>query len=474
MQIFEDITAVHREYIPMPLTKADDAGGHWFRKLQDEIFKKEEICNCIVRNLLSLPRISDATWLRHLASHQSLLEDYEELLSTFSHLVGESSLDKDLMESTIPSRLWHHGIRQFIEVLRKRLPQSTHLMSAYISIADRAMLNLHRIFGGSIWRECLGDLASYRLVIDDERSPRWRKAAISWYTEASDIKPYCGRLCHHLAKVSKGESLERLCLFLKSLTCVEPFEKARETMLHTIVREVKDPCSHFAALVFKAHCTICQYPGRSLDDCWEAVKQLPYDDMDDYFGDDSHTQKLKANAAYIAVSNIAVVQAYGSQISTIGEYLAYSTLRVAIAGKHWQSNRLKSLLPLVHVMVVFIWTRATHDKDAVIWAALCKYLNHLASHFGIHVAEIFQHDFPVAGHNRPLQEDFLLRGLSYTVDYFPTSWFRNVGVNINQRYIESPSTDAVRAERVLWVCYRITLVRGVIPMPLTFANTYTG
>ncbi|KAG6001740.1 hypothetical protein E4U21_003879 [Claviceps maximensis] len=51
----------------------------------------------------------------------------------------------------------------------------------------------------------------------------------------------------------------------------------------------------------------------------------------------------------------------------------------------------------------------------------------------------------------PLPEDYAMRGLIYTEDYFPADWFKNDKIESDERYFERPSTRLKRCERILWI-----------------------
>lgn len=55
----------------------------------------------------------------------------------------------------------------------------------------------------------------------------------------------------------------------------------------------------------------------------------------------------------------------------------------------------------------------------------------------------------------PLPEDYALRGLVYTEDYFPEGWFANERIDESDRYLEPPSKALERQERILWIGRRL-------------------
>ena len=50
---------------------------------------------------------------------------------------------------------------------------------------------------------------------------------------------------------------------------------------------------------------------------------------------------------------------------------------------------------------------------------------------------------------RPLPEDFALRGLLHSEDYFPNDWFQNDKIDEDEKYFELPSMSEKRKDRIL-------------------------
>ncbi len=63
------------------------------------------------------------------------------------------------------------------------------------------------------------------------------------------------------------------------------------------------------------------------------------------------------------------------------------------------------------------------------------------------------------GVDRPLPEDFALRGQLYSQNYFPGNWFQV----IEERALELSSMAAPRLERILWLGIRIACVCSASP-----------
>src|SRR5208282_3650126 len=63
--------------------------------------------------------------------------------------------------------------------------------------------------------------------------------------------------------------------------------------------------------------------------------------------------------------------------------------------------------------------------------------------------------FPEKDDVRPFPEDFALRGLLWTENYFPDQWFTNEKIDEEEKYHERASMTAQRKERILWLACRI-------------------
>ena len=59
---------------------------------------------------------------------------------------------------------------------------------------------------------------------------------------------------------------------------------------------------------------------------------------------------------------------------------------------------------------------------------------------------------------RPLPEDWTLRGLEFTKNYFPPGWIEEAKVDDEERLLELPSFLAARKQRILWLGYMIAKV----------------
>lgn len=85
--------------------------------------------------------------------------------------------------------MWKHGIHAFLEVLRHRRPHSQDYMLAFIYLAYQMIALLLETVPSftDTWIECLGDLARYRMAIEEEK-----EAHATWGGESSCKTPCDG------------------------------------------------------------------------------------------------------------------------------------------------------------------------------------------------------------------------------------------------------------------------------------------
>src|ERR1700753_4507835 len=104
--------------------------------------------------------------------------------------------------------MWRHGIHSFLELLRHRLPYSLKHMLSFVYLAYQMMGLLMEsvpIFHET-WIECLGDLARYRMAIEEadmRDRETWSNVARTWDNKAADRSPDTGRIQHHLAVLAR-------------------------------------------------------------------------------------------------------------------------------------------------------------------------------------------------------------------------------------------------------------------------------
>ncbi|KAK4954655.1 hypothetical protein LTR10_008088 [Elasticomyces elasticus] len=177
--------------------------------------------------------LDNGQWQALIALHRSLLYEHHDFLMATQHPSTTPALKALPIKYSMPARMWKHGIYAFLEVLRHRRPASQEYMLSFIYLAYQMMSLLYETAPVSrdTWIECLGDLARYRMAIEEEKEPyaQWGAVAASRYVKASDRHPQIGRLYHHLA-ILERPMLRRFACYGKFVALVRPFPIAPGTL----------------------------------------------------------------------------------------------------------------------------------------------------------------------------------------------------------------------------------------------------
>lgn len=257
-------------------------------------------------------------WQALIALHRTLLYEHHDFLMATQHPSATPALRGLAQKYSMPARMWRHGIHAFLEVLRHRRPESHDYMVAFVYLAYQMMALLFEtvpIFTDT-WIECLGDLARYRMAIEDEKESHsvWGGVAASWYNTASDRHPSIGRLYHHLG-ILERPSLRKLFFYGKSLTCVIPFPNARDSM------------ATLCSPVVQEH-EVIQRKGQTMEAAFMTLHaqyfmELEFDvikvtasDFISRFRHSSATE-LRDFSVPVIVTNIAALLEYGSPSNTL-------------------------------------------------------------------------------------------------------------------------------------------------------------
>ncbi|KAK0891340.1 hypothetical protein LTR91_024453 [Friedmanniomyces endolithicus] len=177
--------------------------------------------------------LDNSQWQESIALHTTYLSEHHNFLMATQHPSATPDLKALPTMYSMPARMWKYGIHDFLEVLRSRRPSSQEYMLSFIILAYQMMMLFYEtvpVFSDT-WIECLGDLARYRMSMEEEKEAhaQWGCVAASWYIKASDRHPQIGRLYHHLA-ILERISLRKFACYGKSLTCVVPFPNARDSL----------------------------------------------------------------------------------------------------------------------------------------------------------------------------------------------------------------------------------------------------
>ena len=193
------------------------------------------------------------------ALHRTLLHEHHGLFLASQNPSATRGIKDLASKYSMPARMWKHGIHNFLELLRHQLPDSLDYMLAFIYLAYQMMALLFETVPSfeDTWIECLGDLARYRMAIEDEDirdREVWTSVAKHWYTQAAKKNCHIGRLYRkhssepqsltsswrlipddvstgHLGTLARSDPLRQLSLYCRSLTANRPFTSARESIM---------------------------------------------------------------------------------------------------------------------------------------------------------------------------------------------------------------------------------------------------
>lgn len=212
----------------------------------------ESKCIKLINNQSSqtgaLTKLNDNQWQALIALHRTLLHEHHDFLLASQHPSASPALRRLAAKYAMPARMWRHGIHSFLELLRHHLPTSLDHMLTFIYMAYSMMALLYETVPAfeDTWIESLGDLARYRMVIEDDDvrdREAWSAVSRHWYSRASDKAPTTGRLYHHLAILARPNAQQQLYYYIRSL-CVEmPFPSARESIM-TLFEPIMSPTSN--------------------------------------------------------------------------------------------------------------------------------------------------------------------------------------------------------------------------------------
>jgi hypothetical protein len=272
-------------------------------------------------------KLASDHWQALIALHRTLLHEHHDFFLASQHPSASPALRRLAAKYSMPARMWKHGIHSFLELLRRRLPESIDYMLAFIYLAYQMMALLYETVPAfeDTWIECLGDLGRYRMAIEDEDirdRETWAGVARSWYSKAADKNPSVGRLYHHLAILARPNALQQLYYYARSLTCVKPFPSAREsilTLLDPILGRSNASYSHALSIdtsFIQAHGILF---GKISAERFEDARLAFQSQLDNHIG--RVTAKWKEQGVHIAVTNIAGLFDYGHKDSILRQIL---------------------------------------------------------------------------------------------------------------------------------------------------------
>lgn len=467
------------------------------------------------------PKMGPEQWQALVTLHRTLLYEHHDFLLASQHPSSSPALNRLAAKYSMPARMWKHAIHSFLEVLRHHMPKAIDYMLHFIYLAYSMMALLYETVPAfeDTWIECLGDLARYRMAIEEEDMrdrETWGGVARFWYGKASDKNPGVGRLYHHLGILARPSALQQLYFYSRSLTSIQPFYNAREsatTLFEPLLSraQLAYPFVHGIDAIFvKLHALM--FEGRFGDE-FDNTKKEHLTDIDGHIG--RTTAKWKEQGVFTAVANIAAFFQYGAQDDRLRQSYdqTYQPPQIAkVESEHNQDDmesitrqhehtlpealpthlpyaadvtfsifsvalrRIgdRNVLPHIHVLMVFVRSLSFLTDTAgtsihgllqgVPWVELAHFLNTLSRlepiNERVQSAGLGGRFLRSDGDTKPLPEDYLIRGMVWCQSYFEAGWF-DTQDDEEGRLLELTSTNSMRAERVLWLGIAMSTVRSI-------------
>ncbi|KAK5241547.1 hypothetical protein LTS06_012037, partial [Exophiala xenobiotica] len=279
-------------------------------------------------------KLSNEQWQALIALHRTLLHAHHDFFLACQHPTASPALRSLLTKYTMPARLWRHGIHSFLELLRHRLPHShEHILSfVYLAYQIIGLLMESVPTFHETWIECLGDLARYRMAIEEadiRDRENWSNVARMWYNRAADRSPTTGRIQHHLAVLARPNIVRQLFYYTKALISGVPFVNARDSIMLL-----------FTPFLKKFEVTSQKYPKMETSLVTAAGLLFTRGSIHDYCGHITHFvseldgtinrtgSNFKVQGAEVASSLIAMVLDFGSEENFLWKALCASSERM--------------------------------------------------------------------------------------------------------------------------------------------------
>ncbi|EEP79549.1 conserved hypothetical protein [Uncinocarpus reesii 1704] len=349
-------------------------------------------------------------WQALIALHRTLLHEHHDFFLASQHPSASPALQKLASRYSMPARMWRHGIHSFLELLRHRLPEALDHMLAFIYTAYSMMALLLESVPSfeDTWIECLGDLARYRMAVEesDLRDREvWAGVARYWYNKAADKSPQVGRIQHHLAVLARPNILQQLFFYSKSLVCVQPFPNTKESIMLL-----------FNPLLDQKELALAHY----------SPTMLPF---------------VKAHGILFTKQSILSFLEYGL------EFMSYLGTQVGRVGSKWREQG-------VYIASANFASLIEYDASS----RLSKLFQKAIESPGLNESRLKNEHFPMpeSGTKRHLPEDFSMRGLVWSQLYYPSGFFNYSLLEDEEgRSLELPSVTVPRVERCLWLGHRL-------------------
>ncbi|OQE12675.1 hypothetical protein PENVUL_c001G01622 [Penicillium vulpinum] len=451
----------------------------------------------------SKTELSQAQWQTLVTLHRTLLYEHHDFFLASQHPSAGPVL-KDLAEKyAMPARMWRYGVHSFLELLRQKLRDSMEYMLDFIYLSYSMITLLLESVPRfrETWIECLGDLARYRMAVEEfDKKDRelWAGVSRYWYNQDADQSPENGRIQHHLAVLARPDVLQQFFHYTKALISVHAFPNALDSMTQLVtplmnipapnrgliesfvtthgalfmqapVEEFVSRANLFLATLRKEISRVGRQgqQGVQLASC-NIAAIFQYGSKDGVIEKDftlklcnpTAEDRLRAMEWASSASSAPTYAKYSdvsSQLAFRASSLAFHTL-IVMLGQLGDQN----IYPSVHISMAFVWCLTLNPaaiqrlEPLVPWSLLANYLNTLFRPDTI-ISKIEDESFPLLEDSttRQLPEDFLIRGQAWSRLYYPERFFEGAPIEDNRPQIEESSTVIPRRHRCLWLGVRI-------------------
>nr|XP_036577376.1 uncharacterized protein CTRU02_12609 [Colletotrichum truncatum]KAF6784347.1 hypothetical protein CTRU02_12609 [Colletotrichum truncatum] len=118
----------------------------------------------------SATKLNNEQWQALIALHRTLLHEHHDFFLASQHPSANPALRRLANKYAMPARMWRHGIHNFLELLRDRLPASLEHMLTFIYLAYSMMALLYETVPtfNDTWIKGLGDLGRYQMAMEKD------------------------------------------------------------------------------------------------------------------------------------------------------------------------------------------------------------------------------------------------------------------------------------------------------------------
>ncbi len=263
----------------------------------------------------------DTKGMRSVAlSQKELLYMYYDFITATQHPKAESHISKLLGKHMIVSRLWRHGIANYLDLLQSMLPAveaEEYMMShIYFSYTLAAKLLIVVPDMKYEWIQYLGDLSKYRIALEPQDSPSrevWSETARGWFLQSSILSPISGRFYFQLGSLSDSDPLYQLFYYCKAALVLKPVSSIDSAMqrLFDVQTASRRQASYDLDTSADIYVWLHQilFTGTQLDDFEDSV--------DEFLALLQTEISWQPIAGIIAFANIAALLQYGREDSQV-------------------------------------------------------------------------------------------------------------------------------------------------------------